>query len=81
MATKKTTTTSKHSEQDIHRQAKGADWIQVKGARTHNLKNISVDLPRGVMTVLESHHLHSTLFLQKASVATSNLFRHMHDNF
>jgi excinuclease ABC subunit A len=52
MATKKTTTTSKHSEQDIHRQAKGADWIQVKGARTHNLKNISVDLPRGVMTVL-----------------------------
>jgi len=24
----------------------------VKGARTHNLKNISVDIPRGVMTVL-----------------------------
>jgi excinuclease ABC subunit A len=28
------------------------DWISVKGARTHNLKNISVDIPRGVMTVL-----------------------------
>src|ERR1700759_3363043 len=33
-------------------QAKGAEWIRVKGARTHNLKNISVDMPRGAMTVI-----------------------------
>ncbi len=27
------------------------EWITVKGARTHNLKNITVSLPRGKMTV------------------------------
>jgi excinuclease ABC subunit A len=41
-----------HSVAEQHRAASGADWISVKGARTHNLKNISVDIPRGVMTVL-----------------------------
>lgn len=35
-----------------HEQFTGEDWIRVKGARTHNLKNISVDMPRGTMTVL-----------------------------
>lgn len=35
-----------------HEQHQGADWITVRGARTHNLKNIDVDIPRGVMTVL-----------------------------
>ena len=35
-----------------HEQFTGDDWIRVKGARTHNLKNLSVDLPRGTMTVL-----------------------------
>ena len=35
-----------------HEQHQGADWISVKGARTHNLKNLSVDIPRGVMTVI-----------------------------
>lgn len=35
-----------------HNQHTGEDWIRVKGARTHNLKNLSVDIPRGVMTVL-----------------------------
>ncbi len=29
----------------------GLDKIVVKGARTHNLKNISVEIPRGTMTV------------------------------
>ena len=27
------------------------DWITVRGARTHNLKNITVSIPRGKMTV------------------------------
>lgn len=35
-----------------HEQHQGADWISVKGARTHNLKNISLKIPRGVMTVI-----------------------------
>lgn len=35
-----------------HEQHQGADWISVKGARTHNLKNLSVEMPRGVMTVI-----------------------------
>lgn len=30
----------------------GEDWIRVKGARTHNLKNISTEFPRGAMTVV-----------------------------
>ncbi|MDB5237460.1 MAG: UvrABC system protein, partial [Parcubacteria group bacterium] len=35
-----------------HAQFTGENWIEVKGARTHNLKNLSVKLPRGAMTVL-----------------------------
>ncbi|HVW71728.1 MAG TPA: excinuclease ABC subunit UvrA [Candidatus Paceibacterota bacterium] len=35
-----------------HHQARGAEWIRVKGARTHNLKNIDVEMPRGAMTVI-----------------------------
>jgi excinuclease ABC subunit A len=42
----------KPKKTDAHTQYVGDDWIEVKGARTHNLKNISVDLPRGTMTVL-----------------------------
>ncbi len=34
------------------RQALGVGWLTVKGARTHNLKNISVSMPRGAMTVI-----------------------------
>ena len=30
----------------------GSDWLTVKGARTHNLKNISVNMPRGAMTAI-----------------------------
>ena len=30
----------------------GSDWLTVKGARTHNLKNITVAMPRGAMTVI-----------------------------
>jgi excinuclease ABC subunit A len=39
-------------DEQKHMQHTGEDWIKVKGARTHNLKNLSVDIPRGVMTVL-----------------------------
>jgi excinuclease ABC subunit A len=30
----------------------GSEWLKVKGARTHNLKNITVEMPRGAMTVI-----------------------------
>ena len=43
---------AKKPSSDAHQQHTGEDWIRVKGARTHNLKNLSVDMPRGVMTVL-----------------------------
>lgn len=30
----------------------GSEWLKVKGARTHNLKNINIEMPRGAMTVI-----------------------------
>ncbi len=42
----------KHSAKEEHTHKHGSDWLRVKGARTHNLKNISVDMPRGAMTVI-----------------------------
>ena len=37
----------------MKKQAKNSkEWIQVRGARTHNLKNIDVDLPRNQMTAI-----------------------------
>jgi len=44
---------AKRKSEDIkHEQYTGEDWIRVKGARTHNLKNVSVEMPRGTMTVI-----------------------------
>jgi len=42
--------TKPHKKDDKHHH--GSDWITVKGARTHNLKNINVEMPRGAMTVI-----------------------------
>ncbi len=42
----------KHSAKEEHKHKHGSDWLTVKGARTHNLKNISVQMPRGAMTVI-----------------------------
>ncbi len=42
----------KQTKQEEHKHKHGSDWLTVKGARTHNLKNISVEMPRGAMTVI-----------------------------
>lgn len=40
----------KKKKEHVHE--KGNDWLVVSGARTHNLKNIDVSMPRGAMTVI-----------------------------
>ncbi|NNM84058.1 excinuclease ABC subunit UvrA [Candidatus Parcubacteria bacterium] len=42
----------KLSAKETHAHKHGSDWLIVKGARTHNLKNITVEMPRGAMTVI-----------------------------
>src|SRR5213595_3130587 len=42
----------KKSAKEEHTHKHGSDWLRVKGARTHNLKNIDVEMPRGAMTVI-----------------------------
>lgn len=42
----------KAAKSEEHKHTHGSDWLTVQGARTHNLKNISVEMPRGAMTVV-----------------------------
>jgi excinuclease ABC subunit A len=42
----------KQTAKEEHKHKHGSDWLRVRGARTHNLKNISVEMPRGAMTVI-----------------------------
>lgn len=42
----------KTEETHSERHASADEWIRVKGARTHNLKNITTEFPRGAMTVV-----------------------------
>ncbi|MFZ2500857.1 MAG: ABC-ATPase UvrA, partial [Minisyncoccia bacterium] len=42
----------KRTSSEEHKHKHGSDWLKVRGARTHNLKNISVEMPRGAMTVI-----------------------------
>ena len=42
----------KQSAKEEHHHKHGSDWLVVRGARTHNLKNITVEMPRGAMTVI-----------------------------
>ena len=61
--------------------ANGQDgWIEVKGARTHNLKDITVELPKGKFVVIsgvsgsENPVLLSTPSMPKASAVTLRAF-------
>ncbi len=63
------------------------DQIKIRGARTHNLKNISVDIPRNQLTVITGlsgsvarARWLSIRFTRKVSVATSNHSRPMRAN-
>lgn len=42
----------KTSAKETHKHKHGSDWLTVRGARTHNLRNISTQMPRGAMTVI-----------------------------
>ncbi len=62
------------------------DKIEVRGARTHNLKNINLVIPRDKLIVvtglsgLANLHSLSTPCMPKASVATSNRSPPMRDS-
>jgi excinuclease ABC subunit A len=52
MATKKESAKDPSTKFGAGNHKHGSDWLRVKGARTHNLKNINVEMPRGAMSVI-----------------------------
>ena len=62
------------------------DKLVVRGAREHNLKDVSIELPRDALIVLPGFQapvnqaLPLTPSLPKVSVVMSNLFQHMPDS-
>jgi len=61
--------TSRHGSDPDARQAVGAGWLHVRGARTHNLKNIDVAMPRERCAVT-----HWPLGSGKSSLAFDTIF-------
>lgn len=63
------------------------EQIRIRGARTHNLKNINLDLPRNKLIVITGlsgsgkSSLVSTPCMRKASVAMSNRCRRTRASF
>jgi len=47
------------------------DYLKIKGARTHNLKNISIDIPKNKLIVIQvyrapaNHRWHLTHYMQR----------------
>ena len=61
-------------------------WIEVRGARTHNLQDVDVKLPRGQFVVISGvsgsgkSSLASIHFTQKGNEDTLKAYPHMLDN-
>ena len=61
-------------------------FIKIKGARTHNLKNIDLNLPKNNLITItgyqdqENHRSHLTQFLLRVKEDMLNLYPHMQDN-
>ena len=50
-------------------------WIKIKGAKTHNLKNISVSIPRGKITVITGLSGKSSLAFDTIFGGSKNIYR------